>query len=77
MKCIICKSEDISKRKVEEEIRSGDDIILFPVEVLVCGSCGERYYDRTTMAKLEHVRKKIKERTVSISKVGEVFRPVL
>lgn len=74
MKCIICSSEDISKRKTEEEIRSGADIVLFPVEVLVCNSCGERYYDRATMTQLEDMRKKVREKTVSVSKIGEVYR---
>lgn len=74
MKCIICKSDDISKRIIDEEIKSGTDIVLVPLEVLVCNSCGERYYDRPTMNKLEEMRKKVKEKKVDVSKIGDVYR---
>jgi YgiT-type zinc finger domain-containing protein len=74
MKCIICNSEDITKKPVDEEIRSGDDIFLFPMEVLVCNSCGERYYDRATMGKLEDARKNILEKKVKYYKVGEIYK---
>jgi len=33
---------------IEEEIKSGMDIVLVAVEVMVCMNCGERYYDRNT-----------------------------
>jgi len=29
-------------KMVEEEIKSGKDIVLIPMEVLVCLNCGER-----------------------------------
>jgi YgiT-type zinc finger domain-containing protein len=45
MKCIVCKSNDINLKNVDEEIRIDKDIILIPIEVLVCNICGERYYD--------------------------------
>jgi YgiT-type zinc finger domain-containing protein len=48
MKCIICHSTDISLRRVNEQLPRGEDLILVPVEVLVCNHCGERYYDRCT-----------------------------
>jgi YgiT-type zinc finger domain-containing protein len=44
MKCIICHSTDISLRRVNEPLSHGEDMILIPVEVLVCRHCGERYY---------------------------------
>jgi YgiT-type zinc finger domain-containing protein len=53
MKCIICHSTDISLRRVNEQLSRGQDMILVPVDVLVCNNCGERYYDRRTMQKLE------------------------
>jgi hypothetical protein len=45
-------------KSVEEEIRSDKDILLVPLEVLVCLGCGERYYDRETMKKIEEMRLK-------------------
>jgi YgiT-type zinc finger domain-containing protein len=55
MKCIICHSTDISLRRVNEQLSRGQDMILVPVDVLVCNNCGERYYDRRTMQKLEEI----------------------
>lgn len=74
MKCIICNSQDITRRKVEEEIRKNSDVILVPIEVLVCEGCGERYYDRRTMKKLEEIERSIKEKRASLQKVGRVLR---
>jgi len=74
MKCVICNSQDITRRKVEEEIRKNSDVILVPVEVLVCEGCGERYYDRRTMKRLEDIEQSIKEKRASLQKVGRVLR---
>jgi YgiT-type zinc finger domain-containing protein len=74
MKCVICKSSDIQTKTVEEEIKSGSDIFLVPMQVLVCSSCGERYYDRKAMKKLEEMRSKIKERSLEVKEVGRVLR---
>jgi len=74
MKCIVCKSTDIEKRKVDEDIRVGRDIILVSMEVLVCNSCGERYYDRATMKKIEEYRTNLKNTNLNMEEVGKVFR---
>ena len=74
MKCVICNSQDITRRKVEEEIRKNSDVILVPIEVLVCERCGERYYDRRTMKRLEDIEQSIKEKRASLQKVGRVLR---
>jgi len=74
MKCVICNSQDITRRKVEEEIRENSDVILIPIEVLVCERCGERYYDRRTMKRLEEIEQSIKEKRTSLQKVGRVLR---
>jgi len=74
MKCVICNSPDITKKKVEEEIRENSDVILVPIKVLVCEECGERYYDRTTMKRLEEIEQSIKEKRMPLQKVGRVLR---
>ena len=74
MKCVICKSPDIQMKTVEEEIKFGSDIFLVPMQVLVCSSCGERYYDRKAMKKVEEMRSKIKERSLEVKEVGRVLR---
>jgi len=76
MKCVICKSSDIQKKMIEEEIKSGMDIILVSVEVLVCMNCGERYYDRKTMRKIEDVRLKLKQKDLEVEEVGKVLRAI-
>ncbi len=74
MKCVICKGSDIQMKMVEEEIKRGKDIVLIPMEVLVCLSCGERYYDRKTMRKLEDIRAKLRIQELEVEDVGKVLR---
>jgi len=74
MKCVICKSSDILKKRIEEEIKRGEDIVLVPLEVLVCQNCGERYYDRMTMQKLEEMRDRLTKKDVELEDVGKVLR---
>ncbi len=49
MKCVVCHGPEIGKKAVNESFWMGNDVILIPVEVLVCNNCGERYYDRRAM----------------------------
>ena len=74
MKCIICHSTDISLRRVNEQLSRGEDMVLVPVEVLVCNNCGERYYDRRTMQRLEEIENAINAGRLSLERVGEVLR---
>ncbi len=74
MKCVICKSSDIQMKIVEEEIKAGRDIVLIPMEVSVCLNCGERYYDRKAMRKIEELRDRLKRHDLEVEEVGKVFR---
>ena len=74
MKCVICKSSDIQMEMVDEEVKLGEDIVLIPMEVLVCRNCGERYYDRKTMQKLEETRSKLRKKDLEVEDVGRVLR---
>ena len=74
MKCVVCNSSNIEMKSVEEEIRSDKDILLIPLEVLVCLSCGERYYDKKTMKKIEEMRSKLKKHDLKLEEVGKVLR---
>ncbi len=73
MKCIICKGEDIKKSMVKEELKIGVDIVYIPIEVPVCSSCGERYYDRRTMQYLENEEKKLKDKKVNLHEIGKIL----
>lgn len=77
MKCVICKSTDIKLKTVEEEFSVGDDIVLIPMNVLVCRNCGERYYDGKAMRGLEKIRSKLRKRTLEVEDVGKVQRAKL
>ena len=72
MRCVVCNSDNIQKKKVHEEIYLDNDIILVPIETLVCLSCGERYYDRRTMKYLEEIEKRIKSNEIALEPVGQV-----
>lgn len=74
MKCVICKGSDIQMKTIEEEIKSGKDIVLISLEVLVCQSCGERYYDRKTMRKIEVVRSRLRKHDLKVEEIGRVLR---
>ena len=74
MKCIVCKGSDIELKTVDEQIRTERDIILVPMNILVCSSCGERYYDRKSIRKMEEIRKKLKNKELDVKEVGKVMR---
>jgi len=74
MKCVICKGSDIELKTVDEQIRAGTDIILIPMNLLVCSNCGERYYDRKAMKKVEETRDRLKNQELDVEQVGKVMR---
>lgn len=74
MKCIVCKGSNIELKDVDEQIRSGEDIVLLTMRVRVCTSCGERYYDRQTMKRIEEIRSKIANGDFQADEVGKVLR---
>lgn len=61
MKCNICQGEDIRKTDVKEKINIGTDIIYIPINIPVCTTCGERYYDRRTFRYLGNEEQRLKE----------------
>lgn len=76
MKCVVCHGSDIEKRTVDETFQVEGDIVLVPVELLVCSNCGERYYDRRTMRRLEEIEEQLRSKTLSLNPVGKVLRLV-
>ncbi len=74
MKCVICKSPDIVEKEVDEEIRVDSDIAIYSIKTKVCNNCGERYYDRKTMAQLEEVKDKLKKKKLDMQVIGRVLR---
>jgi YgiT-type zinc finger domain-containing protein len=74
MKCIVCKGSSIEMKVVDEQIQFMNDIVLLPLKILVCSTCGERYYDRPALKKIEEVRFKIANRDFQADEVGKILR---
>lgn len=73
MKCVICKSAEIELKNIEEEIKTGRDIVLLPMEALVCMNCGEIYYDRKNMKKINEIKSKLAKQSIQLEVVGKVL----
>jgi len=73
MKCIICRGEDINVSEVREELRVGNDIIYATIQIPVCCSCGERYYDRRTVRYLEKVEQELATGKTALHEIGKVM----
>ena len=76
MKCVICHSEDIEIKEIREEFAVDNDIIYVSISIPVCGSCGERYYDRRTMRLLEEIRSNLNQKRMELKQIGRVFTTI-
>jgi len=76
MKCVICKGDDIRLKEVKEELFNGGDVVFITIEVPVCQTCGERYYDRRTMLKLEEAAQRLRDRELETREIGRVLEAV-
>ena len=74
MKCVICHSSDIEEKTVSETFWVEQDVVLAPCRVLVCNNCGERYYNRQVMRRLEEIEKHLRAKTVTLETVGQVLK---
>ena len=74
MKCVICSSQNISDKTVDEEIKLGNDVVIVSINTLVCESCGERYYNKQTMKILEDIEEKLQKHAVKLDVVGSVLK---
>lgn len=73
MKCTVCNSVEVTKSLVKEEIPVGQDIVLVPIEVLKCQSCGERFYDRPTMRRLEQIEDDLVAHKRPLKEIGKIL----
>ncbi len=74
MKCVICGSQDIHEKNVDEEIRFENDVVMVNINTLVCGSCGEKYYSRSTLKLLEEFEDKLRHEDLKLNVIGSVLR---
>lgn len=75
MKCVICKGDSIVLKTVDEQIAVENDIVLIRLKLPVCSQCGERYYDRRAMTRIEDIRAISRKRALVVEEVGKVLRP--
>jgi YgiT-type zinc finger domain-containing protein len=59
--------------EVNEEYFIGNDIVYIPIKVLVCKTCGERYYDRRTMQFLEKTEENLSKNKPTLKEIGKIM----
>jgi YgiT-type zinc finger domain-containing protein len=72
MQCVICHGSQIETKKINEEVQVENDVVFIPVEVMVCKTCGERYYDRKTKRYLEETTQEIRKGSAHLHEIGKV-----
>jgi hypothetical protein len=74
----VSKGLDKELEKLQKKNKKRFDIILKKmgeiINDLVCGSCGEKYYNRQTMKKLEDIKEKLCRKTIKLDVIGSVLR---
>lgn len=73
MKCVICHGEQIEVMPVKEELSIGNDIVYVQIQIPVCKTCGERYYDRKTMQFLEKTEEKFVKTKGKLKEIGKIL----
>ena len=73
MKCVVCHGENIEVREVRDPIDLGLDVLYVDVTTPVCQTCGECYYDRTTIRYLEMVEADVRAGRASVREIGKVL----
>jgi YgiT-type zinc finger domain-containing protein len=73
MKCLVCHGLEIVPQTVKEAIPVGEDLVYVSIEIPVCQTCGERYYDRKTMRYLEHVEEELRAGSGELRQVGKLL----
>lgn len=72
MTCVICKRGEVRAKKVEAEIKIGNDHLLVTVDAEACTQCGEAYYSADNMRRLDQVRDDFVRKTITPLAVGRV-----
>ena len=73
MKCLVCHGLEIVPQTVKEAIPVAEDLVYVSIEIPVCQTCGERYYDRKTMRYLERVEEELRAGNGELRQVGKLL----
>jgi len=74
MKCVICKTGEVTKAPVQAEIKVGYDHLLVTVEAEACAECGEAYYSAETLRHLDRLRDEFTRKEIVPLSVGTVYQ---
>jgi len=58
----------------KEELKKENDIVYVPVQIAVCRTGAERYYDLQTLRYREEMERKLKTGAVKLEEVGKVYQ---
>jgi YgiT-type zinc finger domain-containing protein len=72
MKCVICKTGEVTKSLVQVEVKVGYDL-LTTVEAERCVECGEAYYSTETLQQLDRLRDEFARKKITPRSVGTVY----
>jgi YgiT-type zinc finger domain-containing protein len=73
MKCVICKNTNIEFREIQEQINIGNNIVIIPLKIHICQNCGEKYFTRNDLKKIEEVKDKITNKKIDYEEIGKVL----
>jgi len=74
MKCVICKTGEVTRSPVKVEVKVGYDHLLTTVEAESCLQCGEAYYSAEVLRKLDQLRDEFTRKEIAPRSVGTVYQ---
>ena len=74
MKCVICKTGEVTKSPVQVEVKVGCDHLLTTVDAERCVECGEAYYSAETLRQLDRLRDEFARKEIAPRSVGTVYQ---
>lgn len=74
MKCMICKTGEVTAARVQAEVKVGFDHLLVTVAAEACVECGEAYYSAETLRHLEQLKEEFARKEISPVSVGTVYQ---
>lgn len=74
MKCVICKTGEVTRSRVQVEVKVGYDHLLATVEAERYVDCGEAYYSTEILQQLDRLRDEFVRKQITPRSVGAVYQ---